>query len=89
MIAIPLIILASCILLDLAWNQGDGLANIVQSFKNPRVSPEENRYAIIREMLEEIDKLRDDIEYEDEESKEIETIRQKISIRERILEKIL
>jgi hypothetical protein len=88
MIAIPLIILASCILLDLAWNQGDGLANIVQSFKNPRVSPEENRYAIIREMLEEIDKLRDDMEYE-AESKEIETIRQKIYIRERILEKIL
>ena len=44
---------------------------------------------MIREMLEEIDKLRNDMEYEEEDSKEIETIRQKIAVRERILEKIL
>lgn len=89
MIAIPFIILAACLLLDLTWNQGDGIANIVQSFKTSRVSPEENKYALIREMLEEIDKLRNDMEYEEEDSKEIETIRQKIAVRERILEKIL
>lgn len=89
MIAIPFIILACCIFADLAWNQGDGIANIVSSFRSSRVSPEENKYAIIREMIEEIDKLREDKEYEEEGSKEADTIYQKIKIREKILEKIL
>lgn len=89
MIVLPFIILASCIFMDLAWNNGNGISNIVSSFRSPRVSPEENKYALIREMVEEMDKLYDDKEYEKEGSQEIETIEQKIKIRAQILEKIL
>ena len=89
MITIPFIILALAILADLGWNQGDGISNIFSSIRSGRVTPEENKYALIREIMEQLDRLYDDVQYEDEGTPELSSLRERIRIKEKILEKIL
>ena len=89
MITIPFIILALAILADLGWNQGDGISNIFSSIRSGRVTPEENKYSLIREIMDKIDSLYDDLGYEEVCSSEFINIQSKIKIKEKILEKIL
>lgn len=89
MITIPFIILALAILVDLGWNQGDGISNIFSSIRSGRVTPEENKYSLIREVMEQLDRLHDDVQYEDEGTPELSSLQERIKIKEKILEKIL
>ena len=89
MITIPFIILALAILADLGWNQGDGISNIFSSIRSGRVTPEENKYSLIREIMDKIDSLYDDLGYEEVGSSEFTNIQSKIKVKEKILEKIL
>lgn len=92
-LSIPLSILAFGIFLDLATNEGQGISSIFSSMRskknqyNPRVSPEDSKIDLIKKILEELDDLRDDLTYDnnDEDRKAIED---KIRDRERLLDKL-
>lgn len=81
-------ILASAFLLDLIMNDGNGLTNIISSFRGKiNQEPPMDNIGFAKELLEEIGSLREDLEFNNT-PEEKETIVQKIKDRQRILDKL-
>ena len=92
-IMIPIATIAFGIFLDMVLNEGAGLSSILKSVRGKQakigeITIEDTKTNFAKELLEELDDLRDDLTY-DNTPEDREAILNKIKDREKILEKIL
>jgi len=93
LISIPLSILALGIFFDIVLNSGEGMASIFGSIRGKQakigeITIEDTKTEFAKQLLEELDDLRDDLTYENT-PEDREAILNKIKDREKILEKII
>lgn len=79
----PLTILAIGVCLDLVFNGGDGIKQIVRKPEQPSVTD------LIKDIVVELDNLYKDLDYESDDKDQVIVIRSKIMIRERVLNTLL
>jgi hypothetical protein len=86
-----LLLIGFGIFVDLAFNEGEGIATIFRSVRGDakigEITIEDDKVSFAKMLLEEIAALRDDLEY-DQSPEEKQTILDKIRDREKILEKL-
>jgi hypothetical protein len=80
-----LIILSIAIALDIFLQSGAGISSVI---RGNRVSKEENKFALIREILNDLDSLRDEKKDETLTLIEKTTLEEKIEDRLKMLEKL-
>ena len=80
-------LIGGALMIDVAFNEGSAISSIIGSFRGKR-QEEDEKMTMCRKLLDEIDSLRDDLEY-DCSPIEKDNILQKIAIREKLLEKLL
>lgn len=95
---IVLIILASAILIDIALNDGDALANIFRAigsiFHKPQPRPqapsttESEKLEFIQALKEEIDEIYEELAYENSEI-EVNLLREQIKYKQELIEKLM
>ena len=90
-----LIILASAILIDIAFNGGDALANIFKAigtiFQPSQPKPQDTRdekVILIQAIKEEIDELYEDLSYENSEIED-NLIKELINYKKELIDKLL
>jgi hypothetical protein len=81
------------IAIDLTFNGGDSLSNILSSIRgNVKVREisieHDEKIALLKKLIEDIDELRDDLEY-DHTPEEISMIHAKIADRQKIIDKLI